>query len=177
MDFNFELGTDANANVGATDNYEIGAVLLGETDSVNGKFRVRIDRVPINNHQEFILRFLIERIPPGAASNPGTYWTCEYIHVFPNLEKDFEFTVVSKTYGSSWIDFYWFSFNFKLTPTGLHMTKIGLPKVKNACNLGNDTLRKMVLQEGIILNNFNLVVIKNILKRRRKNDTNTVIER
>ncbi len=159
MNFKFELSSDAN---------EIGVVELGATDGINGTFRIYLDLVdPIKKEQDYRLRFHIERMP-FTNSSKTTWWNEEYIYVGPNFTKGFDVTLTTKRFGGPWVDFYWLNFNFKMTPDGLMLTKTGEPNTENACNLSNETLGVMILQEGIVLNNFNLTVIQNILKRKKE---------
>ncbi len=161
MDFKFKINSDIG---------EVGVVALGATDGINGDFRVRIDAT-----RHSVLRFHIERLPlMSYRSQFGNeiVWDREYVYCLDieNLNKNFDVTLTGRHSGDPWMDFYWLSFNFKMTPDGLMMTKTGEPNTLNACNLSNDTLDVMILQKGIILNNFNLTVIRNMLKRKKEKE-------
>ncbi len=159
----FELNEDYVAESGCV----IGTVNLDATDSSTGCFRLVFKHARWSIYGD--MRISLERNNP---SNYKPWIEIDYIYREEgSLMKGINLHWSTRT--SDCVDFLWISFHLEITPDGMQLTKTGLPTTFDAGGLGNATLDVLLLQQEMVLNNFNIVVIKNLVKQKRRKDNDT----
>ncbi len=154
QEFKFRLDTGDNDMYGGT--------LIGTTINTCSDLRVEFLK---GEHPSAlrggILRVSIEQHKTDISIR---YWQqLKYINIL-DLETDFVIRIDDKKAPT---DFDWISFYFTSDENGLLMKKVGQPNTYNAGNLSNSTLDRMVLQEGYVMNKFQMRVVQTLVKNNK----------
>ncbi len=155
VDFKFELDGSNNNLYGTVD--------LGATDGVSPFYRIAIrSSNSLTEARGGVFSVFIEQHAPLYGTS---YWSKLKYRRLLNLDKDFVVELKGQIIPA---DFDWVTFYFTRTEDGLFLKKVGKPIVIDANGLGNLNLDRMVLQEGLVLNNFQIIVINNLVGRDKK---------
>lgn len=154
QDFKFRLDTD-NADI-------YGGTLIGTTIGSQPDLRIAFHDGGFQNEiKNGMIKVYVEEYRVGVGN---MYWLKIKGRLIVDLEADFVIQLNDK---KASVNFDWITFYFRSDENGLYMKKVGQPNTYNAGNLSNTTLDRMVLQEGYVLNTFQMRVIQTLAKNNK----------